>query len=190
MLSPVDMLLGSGVDDISLDADVHDDWQKKREIEVSSPWYIIHPSSKFRLVWDLVMAALLSVLAFYIPFRVCFYWNDVQDEEPLSIFWLENSIDMLFALDIIFNFFTAYQDKNGFLVTDPKKIALKYVKGFFFIDLIATIPFGIILTHSSFSPQLFSKLGKLGRIPKLIRFAKAARLLKLLRVYKLADLSK
>lgn len=106
--------------------------------------------------------------------RVCFYWE--EEVEATSIFILESVLDAIFALDIIFNFFTAYEDKTtDLLVTNPRLIALRYIKGFFFIDLIATIPFGTILAHSPLT--VANKLGKLGRLPKMIRFAKAARLL-------------
>ena len=71
------------------------------------------------------------------------------------------------------------------IVTSPKQIALHYLRGYFFIDLIATIPFGYILTSSSFA--VTNKVGKLGRLPKLVKFVRAARMLKLLRVYRLHD---
>ena len=60
--------------------------------------------------------------------------------EARSIFILESIIDAIFATDILLNFVTAYTDGRGLLVTSPKLIALRYIKGFFFIDLIATIP--------------------------------------------------
>jgi len=74
---------------------------------------------------------------------------------------------------------------DGILIIHPKLIAFKYIKGFFLIDLLATIPFGYILTQSPIA--IANKLGKLGRLPKMIRFIRAARLLKLLRVYKLRE---
>ena len=123
-------------------------------------------------------------MAFYIPFRVSFYWE--EEVEAKSIFIFESCLDSIFALDIIFNFLTAYTDKaTDIMITDRKLIAKRYLKGFFLIDLIATIPFGTILQASPMA--IANKMGKLGRLPKMIRFAKAARLLKLLRVYKLHE---
>ena len=79
-----------------------------------------------------------------------------------------------FALDIILNFLTTYTDeKTSMIVTSPRRIAWKYLRGFFFIDLIATIPFGYILTSSSFAVS--NKLGKLGRLPKLVKFVRAGK---------------
>ncbi|KAL7542680.1 hypothetical protein ACHAXR_012206, partial [Thalassiosira sp. AJA248-18] len=185
ILSPVDWLMGP-VDDIPPDESLHAAWEEKQQLDNHNPYpcYIFLPHSKFRLAWDLCMAWILSFMAFYIPFRVCFYWE--EQTEASSVFIFESTLDAIFAVDIILNFFTAYIDaETSLLVTHPKLIALKYLKGFFFIDLIATIPFGYILTQSPMA--MANKLGKLGRLPKMIRFARAARLLKLLRVYKLHD---
>lgn len=105
----------------------------------------------------------------------------------MAIFIFELVVDALFALDIILNFFTAYIDQeSSLLITHPRLIARRYLKGFFLIDLIATIPFGYILTESPIA--ISTKIGKIGRLPRLIKFARAARLLKLLRVYKLQEL--
>ncbi|KAL9191234.1 hypothetical protein ACHAXT_000940 [Thalassiosira profunda] len=183
LLSPVDWLAtDEGLDD----GQISEAWEQKRELESQShPWYIFLPSSRFRSAWDTLMACLLSILSFYIPFRVCFYWD--EEIESQSVFVTESILDCIFALDILFNFFTAYTDpETSVIVSSPKAIALRYLKGFFFVDLIATIPFGYILTQSPIA--IAGKLGKLGRLPKLVRFARAARLLKLLRVYKLNDL--
>jgi hypothetical protein len=122
-------------------------------------------------------------MAFYIPYRVCLHWE--EHDEDSSIFIFESFVDALFAMDIILNFFTAYSDENGTLVTHPKMIAWKYIKGFFAIDLVATIPFGYLLDQSPMA--IAAIIGKLGRLPKMIKFVRAARLLKLLRVYKLQE---
>ncbi|KAL7551021.1 hypothetical protein ACHAWF_014220 [Thalassiosira exigua] len=185
ILSPVDWLLGP-VDDIPPNENIHKAWESKRELDSHNPrpWYILLPYSRFRSAWDLFLACLLCLLAFYIPFRVCFFWED--EEEASSIFIGESVIDLLFAMDIALNFLTAYNDsETGILISHPKLIALRYIKGFFFVDLISTIPFGYILTQSPWA--IANKFGKLGRLPKMIRFARAARLLKLLKVYKLQN---
>ena len=185
ILSPLDWLTDPGDNSIPPDEAIQELWQQKQECtHKPCPWYICLPNSKFRLTWDFFMAWLLSIMAFYIPFRVSFYWE--EEVEAKSIFIFESCLDSIFALDIIFNFLTAYTDKaTDIMITDPKLIAKRYLKGFFLIDLIATIPFGTILQASPMA--IANKMGKLGRLPKMIRFAKAARLLKLLRVYKLHE---
>ena len=182
LLCPTDWLVKP--EETPVNESTHDLWaQKQGKDDLTRPWCILSPNGSFRLVWDFFMAWLLSVMAFYIPYRVCLHWE--ENEEDISIFIFESFVDALFAMDIILNFFTAY-DENGDLVTHPKKIAWKYIKGFFAIDLVATIPFGYILDQSPMA--IAAIIGKLGRLPKMIKFVRAARLLKLLRVYKLQEL--
>eukprot|EP00970_Alexandrium_tamarense_P004727 scaffold783_cov197-Alexandrium_tamarense.AAC.20 len=185
-LSPLDWLMGSSTDVDAPLIKVHDEWEHKRVLSdtVTHPWFIMLPHNKFRLGWDVVMAWLLCIMAFYVPFRVCFYWEDTLDDQDPNTFIFEAFLDCCFALDIILNFFTAYTEpKTSVVISQPRKIAMHYFRGFFLIDVIATFPFGYVLTQSSFT--MANKLGKLGRLPKLVKFIRAARLLKLLRVYKL-----
>lgn len=147
MLSPVDWLVDPVGDTIQAEEDIHTQiWEHNQLVkETPRPWYIILPQSRLHLTWEFFMACLLSIMAFYIPFRVCFYWN--EEIEPRSIFVFELCLDCVYFLDIIFNFITAYTEKD-LLITSPRQIAMRYLKGFFLIDLIATIPFGTILQVS------------------------------------------
>ena len=53
--------------------------------------------------------------------------------------------DVVFILDILFNFRTTISDFiTGEEITDSKKIAMNYIKGRFFLDLLAAIPFEMI----------------------------------------------
>ena len=72
------------------------------------PWFILLPHTRFRTAWDVFMAWLLSILAFYIPFRVCFFFVEDPATESQAIFWIELAADGLFAIDIMLNFLTAY----------------------------------------------------------------------------------
>lgn len=129
------------------------------------------------------VAWLLAAMAFYVPFRVCMYW-DHDTNKSKGVFWFELFTDIAFAFDILINFVSAYHDPTSkCLVCNPKRIAMRYLKGYFFFDFLATIPFNYILSSSN-GNLVLNKIGKLGRLPRMVRFLKAIRLLKLLRVYK------
>jgi len=73
ILSPVDWLMGP-VDETPTNENIREAWEHKQElVHRDPPWYIILPDSKFRLGWDFAMAWLLSMMAFYIPFRVSLF---------------------------------------------------------------------------------------------------------------------
>ncbi|GAA0170987.1 hypothetical protein Leryth_017111 [Lithospermum erythrorhizon] len=53
----------------------------------------------------------------------------------------DNVVNGFFAIDIVLTFFVAYLDKHTYLLVDnPKKISLRYVKSWFFLDVMSTIP--------------------------------------------------
>ena len=57
-------------------------------------------------------------------------------------------MDLLFLMDILVVFNTAYYDDDVDLVDDRKQIAKTYVKGWFTIDLLAIIPFDKIISSA------------------------------------------
>ena len=76
-------------------------------------------------------------------------------------------MDAIFAVDIVLNFFSAFEDTNsGQIVTNLNIIAKTYVRGWFLIDLVSTIPFEAI----------FSKNLTILRTIKILRFLKILRL--------------
>ena len=79
---------------------IYSEWEKQKHQhdERPPPIYIMLPHNQFRLAWDVFMACLLCVMAFYIPYRVCFFWNDEEDEDNTSVFIFEMIVDALFAV--------------------------------------------------------------------------------------------
>ena len=81
------------------------------------------------------MLLLIFFLSVTVPFRISFESNPTYDWIMLDII-----IDALFSVDVMFNFFTAYEDENGELVVNRIKIAKTYMKSWSFVDLISSIP--------------------------------------------------
>ena len=78
------------------------------------------------------MIVLLLFTAGYVPFRLAFL-----DEISLTLEIIEYIVDILFGIDIIHNFFSAYYDNDNVLVTDKGKITKEYLKSWFIPDLLA-----------------------------------------------------
>ena len=63
-------------------------------------------------------------------------------DEPSSLsFYIDLCVDVLFGLDILVNFFSAYEEADGTIKDSFRDIANNYLRSWFFIDLIACIPF-------------------------------------------------
>jgi len=90
-------------------------------------------------LFDALIILLLLYTATYVPFKICY-----EDETSNVQFVFDLLVDFCFFVDIILTFFTAYQDNLGTLETRKSKIAIHYIKGFFVIDVVTTLPFQLI----------------------------------------------
>ena len=113
---------------------------------------IILPESGYKEIWDIYIILITLFIGIEVPLRLAFTYPTGP-----SIFWAELLISVSFALDIYINFNTAYKSGNRY-ITSKSKIASKYLRGWFIIDLLATIPFflftGILATESAHSLRI------------------------------------
>ena len=82
------------------------------------------------------IAFLLVFTASYVPVRVSFF-----DEVSNFMNFIEGCIDASFLLDIVLTFFSAYERKDGQIETRKGKIAITYIKTWFLLDLISSMPY-------------------------------------------------
>jgi hypothetical protein len=105
-----------------------------------------------------------------------------ENTDTGGLSYLDWTINILFAIDMVLRFFTAYIDDDSLELRDSKiDIATEYVKGWFFIDLISLIPFDLIFSYSNVNR--ITRLSRLGKISKIIRMIKMVRLLKIAKVH-------
>ncbi len=104
----------------------------------------------------------------------------------------------MFIIDILINFRTTFVNNNDEVVSHPGKIAVHYFRGWFLIDLVAAIPFDLLLFGSDtdevlskhFSHSLLHILSysvNYKQTTTLIGLLKTARLLRLVRVARKID---
>ena len=146
-------------------------------LEQKQPW-LIPPNSTFYQVWDVLAFFFLVYTAIVTPFEIAFLPVSLSD----PIFWFNRLCDLFFFLDTIFVFFTPYQDPNtNAYVVDHKIIAKRYLRFWFWIDIISLVPFDLIsyLTNSGNVQHLFVlRLFRLLRLVRLLRLFRTSRILK------------
>lgn len=142
------------------------------------PPYFIDPDSKFKAVWDIIVAVLVMYTTAIVPFRVGF------DQKAVGFMYiLEMFGDFLFVVDICFNFRTGILDPiTGHVRYERSLVAKNYLKTWFTIDVLSTFPFEEIMQMSGSSENSSTFL-----TAKLIRVSKVLRLVKLLRLRKLSQ---
>ena len=95
------------------------------------------PESNFKRFWNIIIILLLIYTASFVPVKTAFF-----DDDPHGLAEFEQVLDALFMLDLIIQFFSAYQDPStGFIEVRPKMIAKNYISSWFLIDATACIPF-------------------------------------------------
>jgi hypothetical protein len=102
---------------------------------------VVYPDNKARARWELTVTILLLLTLLITPWNLGF-----SEEENTETIVFESLLDIVFFVDLIVNFFFAFNDKNTELVDDSRTIAVTYLKTWFIVDLVATLPLNLILT--------------------------------------------
>lgn len=139
---------------------------------------LLLPNTKFKIIWNLIIVALLLYTATYVPYRVSF----IDGDSSLAFQIFENTIDVLFFFDIIVNFLSAIEKKDGSYECSFKVIAKTYIKSWFFLDLVATIPTKAFEVNTDSSTSNVNKLLRLARLPRLYRLLRIIRLIKIFKI--------
>ncbi|XP_050450078.1 potassium voltage-gated channel subfamily H member 6 isoform X11 [Cataglyphis hispanica] len=163
------------------------------EYKLQSPrihkWTILH-YSPFKAVWDWIILLLVMYTAIFTPYVAAFVLSDTEynsrknkkySDDPIVI--IDLIVDVTFIVDILINFRTTFVNSNDEVVSHPGKIAVHYLKGWFIIDLVAAIPFDLLLVGSDTDELGLDK----DETTTLIGLLKTARLLRLVRVARKID---
>nr|XP_012139389.1 PREDICTED: uncharacterized protein LOC100882620 [Megachile rotundata] len=149
---------------------------EKRKHGRSSFWWVIHPCSDLRYYWDLLMTFVFMYTFISIPYIVAFHrvaksadtesWNPVYPAYVICI------------VDIFLNFLTGFSSPDGHeIFLDPFLITRNYMKGYFFIDFVSSIPYTWFHEYRLLPPG--SNPNSILLIPELLP------LLKIFRIYTL-----
>ena len=145
---------------------------------------IISPKSKFSQRWDVLMIVLLLYTAIVTPFEVAY----VAESVPELLIFLNRFVDICFFTDIIINFCLAYEmEDEGLWIVDHRMIASRYLKSWFLIDVVSTVPFDTLAsTGATDDPSTTETLQQLKvlRVIRLFRLIKLARVLRASRIFK------
>ncbi|CAL8389189.1 unnamed protein product [Boreogadus saida] len=137
---------------LSLGADVLPEY--KLQTPRMDKWTILH-YSPFKAVWDWLILLLVIYTAIFTPYSAAFLLNDLEEQRrrecgyscsPLNV--VDLMVDIMFIVDILINFRTTYVNVNEEVVSHPARIAIHYFKGWFLIDMVAAIPFDLLIFGS------------------------------------------
>ncbi|RHX99973.1 hypothetical protein DYB25_009550 [Aphanomyces astaci] len=116
---------------------------------------------------------------FLVPYRIGFDTDPPDDELSLDMI-----VDIVFGLDILLTFRLAFHNADRVLICDAATIGTTYVKGWFCIDVLSTMPVDTIVGYFTTASSKVLKSTKLLRVFRVARLFKLVRLLKLGKVFK------
>ncbi|KAM3598541.1 uncharacterized protein V6R79_019215 [Siganus canaliculatus] len=142
-----------------------------------SRFILLHYSIS-KALWDWLILLATFYVAVTVPYDICFVSHDKDSDRPSlsnrSTLASDIAVEMLFILDIILNFRTTYVSQSGQVVYDARSIYVHYCTTWFFVDLIAALPFDLLYAFNI-------------TVTSLVHLLKTVRLLRLLRLLQKLD---
>ena len=107
--------------------------------------YYIDPSSLYIRIFDILLFLCSMIYFIFIPYFLAKNLSFLRENKAIKLILM--SIDGIYILEIINNFFRAYQTYDEHLIRRTRKIFIHYIKTWFFIDLLQAIPFYSIFNY-------------------------------------------
>ena len=140
--------------------------------------FYLEPHCRRMRQWDGVTFCALIFTAIVTPVEVAFTNSGSLKAHEWPIFCVNRLVDLVFLSDLLLQFFVAYPDATGMLVKSRGAIAKRYLRGWFTIDAVSSLPVEVItLFYGNGSKIGFLKSLRLLRLLKLARVIRASRIL-------------
>ncbi|ETV77008.1 hypothetical protein, variant [Aphanomyces astaci] len=149
------------------------------EKRVAHNAYVLHPQDTMIANWQMAVGSAIIYSTFLVPYRIGFDTDPPDDELSLDMI-----VDIVFGLDILLTFRLAFHNADRVLICDAATIGTTYVKGWFCIDVLSTMPVDTIVGYFTTASSKVLKSTKLLRVFRVARLFKLVRLLKLGKVFK------
>ncbi|CAK0847740.1 unnamed protein product [Prorocentrum cordatum] len=149
----------------------------------------LNPDWSLRLAWDLFVISMVLCDCVILPYQLA----EFRTDKGFDAVWLWFTV-IIFLCDLILNFFTGYHAgkkdehlQEGTLVTDRKSVAIHYLRGWFWIDFLSTVPWSKVAEAFNSDGRMdTSSAGQVTKLAKIIKLTRLLRLMRMLRLYKVS----
>ena len=156
-----------------------DDEEFEDEEDINSLY--IDPNSLFSITFDSILFCFSIISFIEIPLFLAMSHNFCRDIKISFIALINYIIDIINIIDLFLSFFRAYYNWEEQLIIKIKFIVLHYLSGWFFFDLLSSIPvYTIIKFHENECKQNLSSFYNviLNNVHYLFMFNKVFKILK------------
>eukprot|EP00931_Biecheleriopsis_adriatica_P116979 TRINITY_DN9254_c0_g1_i3.p1 TRINITY_DN9254_c0_g1~~TRINITY_DN9254_c0_g1_i3.p1 ORF type:complete len:726 (-),score=125.17 TRINITY_DN9254_c0_g1_i3:41-2065(-) len=181
-----------------IDHDAEQMDRKQQQLDHCGSRFAIHEGNRLRTLWDVLMAAALFYTGTIFLYRLSFVQNRMphaQEEDDAPGWHAVNTlVTVFFYVDLVMSFFFTYRNSHGDQVESLQLIAVNYLTGVFWINLLACIPevawkwLFTGLVDSMYTGDI--KANQSLQALKMQRVTRMARLLRISRLGKVVSVSK
>ena len=105
-----------------------------------SPSHILLHYSYFKVIWDWIILGLTFYTVVMVPFNLAIK-RHTTNRDGVVMMVINSIVDVIFFIDIIFNFHTSFVGPDGSVIVDEKTIRRNYLRSGFLIDVMACLPY-------------------------------------------------
>ena len=147
--------------------------QYRHEPPKTPPHILLH-YSVFKIVWDRFILFLTFYTVVMVPYNLAIRkQHNINDDIIMMV--LNSIVDVIFFIDIIFNFHTSFVGHNGEVIVDEKIIRRNYLRSGFAIDVMACLPYDALNIFNTQEDGTSSSYGNIFSILKVMRLFRLAR---------------
>ena len=122
---------------------------------------LIRENSRFKVCWDVLICAIALATGLILPLELI---QGFSYGHNLTTWW--NAFSAIGLVDAALTFFTTYESQ-GVVVRDRRRISRHYLRGWFWLDILANLPF--FLLNSTFRGLSLISVLPLLRLQQLFR---------------------
>uniref|UniRef100_A0A0K2TNG6 Potassium voltagegated channel protein eaglike [Apis florea] n=1 Tax=Lepeophtheirus salmonis TaxID=72036 RepID=A0A0K2TNG6_LEPSM len=141
-----------------------------------TPPHILLHYSPFKVVWDWVILGLTFYTVVMVPFNLAI--NRTATNDDITLLVADSIVDVIFFIDIIFNFHTSFVGHDGSVIVDEVKIRKNYLKSGFLIDVMACLPYDALnFFDKGSTSSTYGNIFSILKVMRLFRLGRVARAL-------------
>jgi hypothetical protein len=99
-----------------------------------------------------------------VPLDICFKYTKTLGAVVVDVF-----VDIFFICDLVLNFRTAFIRFDGTYEIDPAAVRRHYLRSWFSVDLLASIPFDRLALTEEIGVLALAKMPRLLRLSRLLK---------------------
>ena len=142
-----------------------------------TPPHILLHYSTFKVAWDWIILGLTFYSVVMVPYNLAV--NRIFSNEDITLIVVDSIVDVIFFIDIIFNFHTSFVGHDGAVIVDETKIRKNYLRSGFAIDVMACLPYDALNIFDLFDDSTtgYGNIFSILKVMRLFRLGRVARAL-------------